>query len=129
MAQLAYNISEPKGMMVNILKNPSASTLGGLSSKVENVLLVGSMANGQAFAPIFDIKEGEDYLVITRRFLFGKWEVSAHPRSVLDSGRWAMFGGNFCFSSDSRFAELNNGAPIKIFDRVESKQQTETLSL
>lgn len=34
--------------------------------------------------------------------------------------KWYMFGGNFAYSSDSRFSRLNNGCPIHIHDRTES---------
>lgn len=45
---------------------------------------------------------------------------------VSKQGKWVMFGGNFAFTSDSRFSEacdkLMKGAggfAVKIFDRVE----------
>lgn len=57
-----------------------------------------------------------DYLVIVKG---PRNTLRAVPKSLLDSGAWVMFGGNFVFTSDSRFSELNNGSPIKIFDRVE----------
>lgn len=57
-----------------------------------------------------------DYLVIVDGPMNTKRAV---PKSLLDSNAWVMFGGNFVFCSDSRFSELNNGSPIKIFDRVE----------
>lgn len=130
MSKLTFQILENKGLTVNVLRAARAGdgTNKGLSSKEDILTLVGVNADGTAFAPVFETKEDKDYLVITRRFLFGKWEVTAHPKSVLDSGKWAMFGGNFCFSSDSRFAELNGGAPIKIFDRVETKEQSDQMS-
>lgn len=57
-----------------------------------------------------------DYLVIVKGPMN---TLRAVPKSLLDSNTWVQFGGNFVFSSDSRFAKLNNGSPIKIFDRVE----------
>lgn len=35
--------------------------------------------------------------------------------------RWCMFGGNFIYSSDSRFSETYGDSPLKIHDRIESK--------
>lgn len=42
------------------------------------------------------------------------------------AGKWVMFGGNFAFTSDSRFSEAcdslipgSGGFAVKIFDRVE----------
>jgi hypothetical protein len=45
----------------------------------------------------------------------------AVPRDVLESGKWYMFGGNFIYTSDSRFPTKE---PIKIFDRVETAEQS-----
>ena len=35
--------------------------------------------------------------------------------------RWAMFGGNFVYTSDSRFSEQYGDSPIKVHDRIEGK--------
>ncbi len=57
-----------------------------------------------------------DYLVITK----GPYNsLRAVPKSLIENKAQVMFGGNFVYTSDSRFSELNNGNPIKIFDRVE----------
>jgi len=33
--------------------------------------------------------------------------------------KWTMFGGNFVYTSDSRFRELYGNAPVKVHDRIE----------
>ncbi|URC15294.1 hypothetical protein GD1_170 [Paraglaciecola Antarctic GD virus 1] len=35
--------------------------------------------------------------------------------------RWTMFGGNFVYTSDSRFKKEYGDSPVKIFDRIEGK--------
>lgn len=40
------------------------------------------------------------------------------PYSIAESGKHSMFGGNFAYSSDSRFREFNE-YPLPIHDRVE----------
>jgi hypothetical protein len=41
------------------------------------------------------------------------------PLAIVDSGRWSMFGGNFVWSSDSRFREWYGDAPLAVHDRLE----------
>jgi len=33
---------------------------------------------------------------------------------------WTMFGGNFVYTSDSRFSRAYGGAPVHVHDRIES---------
>lgn len=57
-----------------------------------------------------------DELVLVERTLFGKESNYAIPAEILRSGRHSMFGGNFIYTSDSRFP---SDAPIKVHDRLE----------
>ena len=99
------------GLPVSIYKSPLGdSTANGLSSKHSRLLLVGESIEQVPFK----VPEGEDYLVAVYRERFD--DVIAIPKSILDEGVRPMFGGNFAYSSDSRFTE---SAPIKIHDRVE----------
>ena len=34
--------------------------------------------------------------------------------------RWTMFGGNFVYTSDSRFSRAYGSAPVHVHDRIES---------
>ena len=100
-----------KGLNCNVYKFPLGEcTNNGLSSKHTSLLLVGDGIERGPFSP----EDGEDYLVCEYRPQFKDY--IATPKSLKDSGKWAMFGGNFIYSSDSRFPA---NAPIKIFDRVE----------
>lgn len=57
-------------------------------------------------------------LAIRRRKLFGGTQehISAVPLEVLQSGKHPMMGGNFIWTSDSRFP---HNYPIPVHDRVE----------
>lgn len=101
------------GMSVDVYRGRHDSTNSGLSSKKDSLIL--ATGDLKVEGP-FNVKEGEDYLVLMKGPMN---TIRAVPKSLVDSKAWVMFGGNFCFTSDSRFAKLNGGNPIKIFDRVE----------
>ena len=48
-------------------------------------------------------------------------KVQGYPGSFKPRGdeRWLMFGGNFVYTSDSRFSETYGPHPIKVHDRYE----------
>lgn len=105
-------------LRVNVYRNDLGdSTAGGISSIYRNLYLIGE-----------DIKEGnttidsdnipENTVYLERRILFGKEEyLTAYPVSKKTDGKWYMFGGNFIYTSDSRFP---SNYPIPIHDRVEN---------
>tara|TARA_Y100000389_G_scaffold4207_1_gene4001 strand:+ start:4274 stop:4591 length:318 start_codon:yes stop_codon:yes gene_type:complete len=105
-------MKKEKGLLVSIYKSPLGdSTNNGLSSKSDSLLLVGiGIENGP-----FETSDGEDYLVCEYRERYD--DFIATPKSLKDSGKWTMFGGNFAYTSDSRFPGKH---PIKIHDRVEA---------
>ena len=104
-------MKKEKGLSVSIYKFPLGDcTNSGLSSKFDSLLLVGDgIKNGP-----FETSDAKDYLVCEYRERSD--DFIATPKSIKDSGKWAMFGGNFAYTSDSRFP---TGSPIKIFDRIE----------
>lgn len=58
----------------------------------------------------------DDELILVERTLFGKQANYAVPAGIFKSGRHSMAGGNFIYTSDSRFP---SDAPISVHDRVE----------
>tara|TARA_B100001248_G_scaffold259024_1_gene244324 strand:+ start:295 stop:609 length:315 start_codon:yes stop_codon:yes gene_type:complete len=58
----------------------------------------------------------DDSLILIKRNLFGKPAWYAKPASLFKSGTHSMMGGNFVYTSDSRFP---GDAPIPVHDRVE----------
>jgi hypothetical protein len=104
-----------KGMTVDFLKSVNGdSTNDGFSSKDYKGYLFAEGLDGP-----FSVREmGDmDYLVVVDGPFNTKRAV---PKSILDSGVWYSFGGNFAYVNDTSFDKLNDGNPIKIFDRVES---------
>ena len=93
------------------------TTANGLSSKKDQLMLVDPEGEYTKNAP-FNVDDEEDYLVLMRKSFRGKPYMYAVPKSILDEGARSMFGGNFLYSSDSRFPY---GGPIKIHDRVERR--------
>lgn len=98
------------GLMVDVFRAADGAdcTNGGVSSKFEHFILTVEGSEGP-----FEPREDRPELVLTK----GPYNsIRAVPRELLEEKVWFMFGGNFCFSSDSRFP---SDQPIKIFDRVE----------
>ena len=114
-----------KGIIVNIYKTDHDCTNGGLSSKSTQALLV-----GEDVPEIFEDDGRLPVFVFTERNMFGRIYVYAQPiltaqqRSLVGP----MFGGNFLYSSDSRFRERVNEYPVPIHDRFETKELNERLS-
>ncbi len=101
------------GLLVFVYRDSLGDCTGkGLTSKKDELILVGDSIKNSPFSP----KEDEDYLVIQHRPFLNDY--IATPKSVIDSGKHSMFGGNFVYTSDSRFPSKS---PVKVFDRVENK--------
>ena len=71
-------------------------------------------------------KENEVYLVIIRRNLFGGEYLHVEPRingKTLCPDGWigGMMGGNFVYSSDSRFRQISP-YPLPVHDRFETQK-------
>lgn len=60
------------------------------------------------------IKNENDFIIVEDICAGGR-RLRAIPVSLLNSGKWTMFGGNFVWSGDSRFFEY----PVKIHDWTE----------
>ena len=98
-----------KGLLVSVYKdNMGDSTLNGISSKCDTMILIGE--------DIPELFEGDENntLILVKRTLFGKEYLHAEP--IKNNGFNWMFGGNFIYTSDSRFP---NKYPIAIHDRHE----------
>jgi hypothetical protein len=109
-----------KGLMVHVLRSARLGdcTNGGVSSKVDAVVLV-----GPGIDPVFEAREDMPALYLGE--YMGRKIVTPEPLNGRAlggvSGKWWMFGGNFIYSSDSRFACLTPGAyPIPVYDRYEA---------
>lgn len=110
--------------MKQLLTFPLRNALGdttnnGLSSKVSNAYLVWDVdpLNEDQILEDFYNEKGEDFFVAKERSIFGKYSMIVVPYTIWKSGKHSMFGGNFLYTSDSRFP---SEAPIAIHDRVEA---------
>ena len=114
-----------KGIIVNIYKPDYDSTNKGVSSKATQAYLV-----GEGVPEIFDVGDDKPVFVLIERNLFGRVVVHAQPigKPQDRNAVGPMFGGNFLYSSDSRFRDRVNEYPIPIHDRFETKEQYEALS-
>lgn len=106
-----------KYLPIHIYRNDLGdSTAGGASSDRAAIFLVP--------CPDGHVEECEIYggkkVHIMDFFPDVKYGAQAHfkPRSI-SADKWNMFGGNFAYSSDSRFSKQYGSSPIAIHDRVE----------
>lgn len=100
------------GLLVSVYRTPSLGdcTNGGVSGKHDEFLLVDEDIDGP-------IRNDGRYPVLRLR----KREIAGRETlHVIPDGetRYVMFGGNFVYTSDSRFRQVCN-YPLPIHDRVE----------
>jgi hypothetical protein len=115
-----------------IYKNGQDCSLGGYSSKCNNSEIRFKSertstidakgfteTEAKSIAILLDEKNEPDCLIAVEDICCGTRRVRAIPTSLIRSGVWTMFGGNFIYTSDSRGFEH----PIKIYDRVEDSNR------
>jgi hypothetical protein len=109
------------GLIVSIYKAERTGdcTNGGVSSKATEALLIGDGVSGP-----FEESSERPTLKLVRRNLFGREYLHAEPIDPPTGVGW-MAGGNFIWTSDSRFP---NDYPIAVHDRQESQDQYNMLS-
>lgn len=95
-------------LLVSILKSDSDCTNNGVSSTSNNATLIWDESDEEIKN---NMPKGGCILVLTKGL--GTRKYMAVP---LGEKRWAMFGGNFIYTSDSRFP---SDQPIHIHDRFE----------
>lgn len=105
-----------QGLLCNVYRNPLGDcTNGGISAAANSVVLIGEdvpeIFSPASNAPALYLREYRKQLIAVPEPI-GTW---ADMRSVAGLNGW-MFGGNFLYTSDSRFPSAQ---PIKIFDRKE----------
>ena len=96
-----------KGMLAYIYRHPLGDATNGARSATCNTAIV----VGHGMPEIFDA--GDD-LVLE---LAERRDGTLFARAAGET-RHTMFGGNFVWSSDSRFRRISEG-PIQIHDRIE----------
>lgn len=104
-----------KGLLVSVYRHADGydCTNGGVSSRIREFVLTSDVSVPPVYGP-FEAVDTDHELVLTAG---PRNTLRAIPRALFDSGEGCcMFGGNFVWSSDSRFP---SDGPIKIFDREE----------
>jgi len=105
-------------LTVTVLRNDTDCTNGGVSSRTRRVILIGE----------FDEIPEDPILPVLRVKRRGKYVYCEPIDEVLKDHVGWMMGGNFVFTSDSRFRELVNGYPIAVHDRSETWEDYRLLS-
>ena len=113
-----------KGLTVNVYRNSDHidCTYSGISSKFSRLTILPTESTNKVginIPGIFHPSEDCPGIYIFHRPQFD--DLIACPDIEYGTGKsWWMFGGNFIYTSDSRFPAKN---PIKVFDRNESSKQ------
>jgi len=99
------------GLLAFVFRHGPSCT-NGISEHKDQFIITGERVEGP-FKPDCETPE----LVIIHDTVMGDIpRTYAIPRELHDGGERPMFGGNFIYTSDSRFP---SDSPIKIFDRME----------
>ena len=103
-----------KGMLVDVYRTATSDcTNGGVSSNNNTFILV-----GPGVPQIHEVDEDSDaVLYLHERKIGGETYLSCRSNKVHLGFNGPMMGGNFIYSSDSRFP---TGKPIPIHDRYEA---------
>lgn len=102
----------------------SNCTAEGLSSKTDTMMLFCDCKREDAVAYCKRIGlEPSLQLILVRRELHWLKNADYAEPLVKPERKWNMFGGNFVYSSDSRFLEFTgSNRPIPVFDRIEENE-------
>lgn len=108
-----------KGLHVSVFRwSLSDCTNHGVTSKAVDAILVGLGSD----AEVTTAGPNDVVLQLVTRPL-DRWRSDRkyfHAEPLLKApGKWYMAGGNFVYSSDSRFNEATAGYPLAVHDRVE----------
>jgi hypothetical protein len=113
-----------KGLLCFVYKCPWDATNGGISSRCHQVTLVGLGPEGEIFEPTVEAPAVR--LVRRRTSLSNRVYLHAEPVDKPEGMVGPMAGGNFIYTSDSRFP---CDYPISLHDRFETQAQYNALSI
>ncbi len=115
-----------KGIGVSIYRTNAFgdATNGGISSKVNSATLI-----GEGMPELFEPDTKSPGLRIVKRMFGSRPYYHCEPLEGRDPKNvgW-MFGGNFVYTSDSRYNRLTN-YPMPIHDRQESQSSYDALTV
>jgi hypothetical protein len=108
----------PMGMIVSVFKEQRLGdcTNHGISSTVKQLTVI-----GEGIPQMYEPSEDAPGVKLVRRKICGNPYIHCEPLDRPTGSGW-MMGGNFIYSCDSRFGEVNN-YPIPIHDRQEFNRE------
>lgn len=121
-----------KALPINIYKNSlTGCTNNGVSDRNKELLIIGAYnSETKNFIPFTDgfidinFNSEEDMnkdnlcVLVLRKLWNEPHNYIASLKDILN-GKWLMFGGNFGWTSDSRFRKQFSEHPLAIHDRIE----------
>jgi len=117
-------MNEKSGVLVKVYSDGGDATNDGLTSKYDEFVLLG--IDGP-----FKSNNEHIALKVVKRMIGGREYLHAEAADEKDRPSnmvGPMFGGNFIFTTDTRFWEISR-YPIPVHDRFETPQQNERLSV
>jgi hypothetical protein len=114
-----------KGMYLSVYRNAQLgdNSNGGVSGKVTRIILI-----GEGIPEIFEAGPDDVVLKLVRRDFHDGPYFHAEPVDQPKEMAGPMFGGSFCYTSDSRISRITK-YPIPIHDRFETWELYNALSL
>ncbi len=111
-----------KGLSVSVYKwGEHETTNGGLSAFFDDVFAFAPELEGNYEAE--DMKPIDPVFVIEPNRNGAQYGPVAYPIEDADGRAGPMFGGNFLWTSDSRFSRAFPNGPVPIHDRFEKYQK------
>lgn len=102
-------MEKDKGLLVRVYRGQSTDcTNGGITSRVDRLILI-----GEGVPEVFKASPSAPGLILKRHY--DQW--IAVPADMPE-GKRSMMGGNFVYTSDSRFHNITP-YPIPVYDRLE----------
>ena len=101
-----------QGLTLWVYRTDHDCTNGGISSRYNRLILVGEGIEGPDTVDLSDPPENA-VKIVTRQIGGREYK---HIEPLIKGGKWHMAGGNFAYTSDSRFP---SDYPLSIHDRVE----------
>jgi len=103
-----------KGYRVRVWSSDLGSSSNLLNNKKSAILVTDGRTGDSS-----TVMENEPYLKLVEREISGKKVIHAIPVNYGNEGKHKMFGGNFVWSTDSRFRNDVSEQPVALYDRVE----------
>jgi hypothetical protein len=112
---------EVKGYRVRIFSSDLGSNSNLLDGKNSAILVTDGKTGDSS-----TVMSNEPHLRLIIRDIFGKRVIHAIPVNYGNEGKHKMFGGNFVWSTDSRFRNDVSEQPVALHDRVEFSEGGKT---